>query len=61
MIFAGLILFLSGLTRSDFIICRLLRARPKILFGESGANVLLIISGLIIIILGVLSYLGYLW
>ena len=61
MTLAGLILFLCGLTKSEFIICRLLRARAKIFLGETGANVLLTISGLIIIILGILTYLGYLW
>ena len=60
MILAGLILFICGLTRSEFIICRLLRARPKILLGETGANVLLTISGLIVIILGILFYFGFL-
>ena len=60
MILAGLILFICGLTRSEFIICRLLRARPKILLGETGAYVLLTMSGLIVIILGILFYFGFL-
>ncbi|EMR75500.1 hypothetical protein MBGDF03_00636 [Thermoplasmatales archaeon SCGC AB-540-F20] len=61
IIVAGVLLLTCGLTKSNFIICRLLRHRSKILLGETGANVLHIISGLIIIILGVMSYLGYLW
>jgi len=60
MILAGLILLICGLTRSEFIICRLLRARPKILLGETGAYVLLTMSGLIVIILGILFYFGFL-
>ncbi len=61
MISAGFVLFICGLTSSDFIVCKLLRARSKILFGEKGANVLHLISGLIIMILGALATLGYIW
>jgi len=61
LIVAGMLLLTCGLTKSNFIICRLLRHRSKIIMVETGANVLHIISGLIIIILGVMSYLGYLW
>jgi len=61
MIAAGLVLFTCGLTRSDFIICRLFVYRSKILFGENGAHLLHLISGLIVIILGILATLGYLW
>ena len=61
MSIAGLILFICGLTKSDFILCKLLRHRSKVLFGERGANILHFVSGLIIIILGILVTLGYIW
>lgn len=59
MIATGLLLFTCGLTRSDFIMCRLIVYRSKILFGENGAHLLHLISDLIVIILGVLATLGY--
>jgi hypothetical protein len=61
LIAAGIILFIYGLSKGDFILCKLLRHRSKLLFGEDGANLLNLVSGLIIIILGILASLGYLW
>ena len=57
MIFAGLFMFISASTKSNFIIYRLLVARSKVLWGDK-VYLFHQISGAIIVILGMLFALG---
>ena len=58
MILAGLLLLIGGTLKSDFILYRLLVARSKILWGEK-VYIFHQISGVIIVVIGILMTLGY--
>jgi hypothetical protein len=60
MVAAGLFLLVCGTLRSEFIIYRLLVARSKMLWGEY-THRFHQVAGAIIIVLGVLWALGYIW
>ena len=53
-------MLISGLLKSDFIIYRLMVARSKILWGENVHRFYQIV-GVILIILGIIVSLGFLW
>ena len=57
---AGLFLLICGTTRSQFVVYRLLVARSGILCGE-GVHRFYQVSGLIVMILGVLWACGVIW
>ena len=57
---AGLFLLVCGLLRSEFIIYRLMVYRAKILWGEN-AHRFLQVSGAIIVVLGVLWAVGFIF
>jgi hypothetical protein len=61
MIAAGLFMVVGALTKSDFIVYRLLVHRSAVLFGEEGAYTFHFVSGSVIIILGSLAAVGYIW
>jgi len=54
----GLIMFIWGLRKSEFIIYRILVARSKILWGEN-VHTFYQVVGIMIIIFGILLVLGY--
>jgi len=56
-IIIGLFMLISSIMKSEFIIYKLLVARSKILWGENVHNFLMI-SGILIIIMGVLMTMG---
>ena len=59
---AGLFMFVCGTMKSEFIIYRLMVARSRILWGKGGAvHRFYQVSGLIIVILGVLWAVGIIW
>ena len=53
----GLFLFLSGITKSKFVVYRLLVARSKILWGE-GVNGFYQVAGVLVVAFGVLFAAG---
>jgi len=55
---AGLFMLLGGLSKSDFVIYRLMAARSKILWGEN-VHCFYQIVGVIVIVFGALVALGY--
>ncbi len=58
----GLFMLISGTLKSEFIIYRLMVARSRILWGQGDAvHRFYQVSGLIIVILGVLYALGVIW
>ena len=57
MILIGLFIFVSSLIKSEFIIYKLLVGRAKILWGEN-AHHFLSVSGILIIIFGILMLIG---
>jgi uncharacterized membrane protein len=62
MVAAGLFMLVCGTMKSEFIIYRLMVARSRILWGEGDAvHRFYQVSGLIIIVLGVLWALGIIW
>jgi len=56
----GLFMLVSGLTKSDFIVYRLMIARSKMLWGENVHQFYQVV-GAILIVLGVLATLGIMW
>jgi uncharacterized membrane protein len=60
MIAVGLFMLISGLSKSDFIIYRLMVARSKILWGENVHRFYQVV-GIIIIVVGILAGLGIIW
>ncbi|HHI00744.1 MAG TPA: hypothetical protein ENL40_04635 [Thermococcus litoralis] len=56
----GLFMLVSGLTKSDFIVYRLMIARSKMLWGENVHQFYQVV-GAILIVLGVLATLGVMW
>lgn len=56
-IIIGLFMLISSIMKSEFIIYKLLVARSKILWGKNAHNFLMI-SGLLIIIFGILMIIG---
>ena len=56
----GLFMLVSGLTKSDFIVYRLMIARSKMLRGENVHQFYQVV-GAILIVLGVLATLGVMW
>lgn len=58
----GLFMLISGTFRSEFIVYRLMVAPSRVIWGEGDAvHRLYQVSGLIIVILGVLYALGVIW
>jgi hypothetical protein len=58
----GLFMLISGTLKSEFIVYRLMVARSRIIWGEDDAvHRFYQVSGLIIVILGVLYALGVIW
>jgi len=60
MVAAGLFMFVCATLRSDFVIYRLMVYRAKILWGEY-AHRFLQVAGAIIVVLGVLWAVGFIW
>ncbi|MGD2249211.1 MAG: hypothetical protein PVF58_12465 [Candidatus Methanofastidiosia archaeon] len=58
MIAVGLFMFVSGLSKSNFIIYRLMVARSKILWGKNVHQFYQIV-GVIVIIFGILVAIGF--
>ncbi len=56
-IIIGLFMLISSIMKSEFIIYKLLVARAKILWGKNAHNFLMI-SGILIIIMGILMTIG---
>ena len=56
-IIIGLFMLISSIMKSEFIIYKLLVARAKILWGKNTHNFLMI-SGILIIIVGILMVIG---
>ncbi|RKX50010.1 MAG: hypothetical protein DRP38_01900 [Thermotogae bacterium] len=56
----GLFMLVSGLTKSGFIVYRLMIARSKMLWGENVHQFYQVV-GAILIVLGVLATLGVMW
>jgi hypothetical protein len=54
----GLIMFIWGIRKSEFIIYRILVARSKILWGENVHKFYQVV-GIMIIVFGILLVLGY--
>ena len=62
MAIIGVYMLVSGTTKSEFMIYRLLVARSRILWGEGDAvHRFYQLSGLIVMILGVLLATGLIW
>ena len=58
----GLFMLVCGTLKSEFIIYRLMVARSRVIWGPSDAvHGFYQVSGLIIIVLGVLFALGFIW
>lgn len=53
----GIFMLISGITKSNFIVYRLLVARSRVLWGDK-VHVFYQIAGLVVIIFGVLLALG---
>jgi len=60
MVAIGVLIVSCGASKSDFIICRLLVSRAKLLWGEH-VHRFFRVSGAIVILVGVLLALGYIW
>ena len=56
----GLFMLICGLLKSNFVIYRLMVARSKILWGENVHRFYQVV-GAILIIIGILVSLGFLW
>ena len=62
MVAAGLFMLVSGTIKSEFIVYRLMVARSRGLWGQGNAvNRFYQVSGLMIVILGVLWATGFIW
>ena len=58
----GLFMLVCGTLKSEFIICRLMVYRSRILWGQGDAvHRFYQVSGLVVIILGALWALGVIW
>ena len=57
---AGLFMLVCGIAKSEFIIYRLMVARSRILWGDA-VHRFHQVSGLIVMVLGVLWALGVIW
>ena len=60
MAVVGLFMLVSGITRSNFIVYRLLVARSKMFWGENVHRFYQAV-GTVLIVLGVLAALGVIW
>ncbi|MCA9049056.1 MAG: hypothetical protein KDA89_10040 [Planctomycetaceae bacterium] len=60
MAIVGLFMLVCGTVKSDFVVYRLLVARSRILWGDS-VHRFHQVSGIIIVVLGVLWALGVIW
>ncbi|MEA1959351.1 MAG: hypothetical protein U9N44_06825 [Chloroflexota bacterium] len=60
MMAAGLFMLVCGLLKSEFIIYRLMAARARILWGKH-VHLFMQVSGALIIVVGLLWALGYIW
>ncbi|AJC72719.1 MAG: hypothetical protein J7K48_08515 [Thermococcus sp.] len=60
MAVVGLFMLVSGITRSNFIVYRLLVARSKMFWGENVHRFYQAV-GTVLIVLGVLAALGVVW
>jgi len=60
MAVAGLFMLVCGTAKSEFIIYRLIVARSRILWGDA-VHRFYQVSGLIVMVLGVLWALGVIW
>jgi len=60
MVAIGLFMLISGLLKSNFVIYRLLVSRSKILWGKNVHRFYRVV-GAIVIIIGILVSLGFLW
>ena len=62
MVAAGLFMLVSGTIKSEFIVYRLMVARSRGLWGQGNAvHRFYQVSGLMIVILGVLWATGFIW
>ena len=62
MVAAGLFMLVSGTIKSEFIVYRLMVARSRGLWGQGNVvHRFYQVSGLIIVILGVLWATGFIW
>ena len=62
MVAAGLFMLVSGPIKSEFIVSRLMVARSRGLWGQGNAvHRFYQVSGLMIVILGVLWATGFIW
>lgn len=58
----GLLMLVAGTAKSEFILCRLMVARSRLLWGEGDAvHRFYQVSGLIVLSLGVLWATGLIW
>jgi len=58
MVVIGLVVFIWGFRKSEFVIYRLLAARSKILWGEN-VHKFYQVAGILVILAGILIALGY--
>ncbi|MEP3478502.1 MAG: hypothetical protein ABJZ55_04585 [Fuerstiella sp.] len=58
MILSGLLMFVGGLTKSEFIVYRLFVSRAKSAWGDH-VHSFFIVSGLAVMVFGLLFALGY--
>jgi len=56
----GIFMLVSGITRSNFIVYRLLVARSKMFWGENVHRFYQVV-GVVITLLGILAALGVIW
>ena len=62
MVAAGLFMLVSGTIKSEFIVYRLMVARSRGLWGQGNVvHRFYQVSGLMIVILGVLWAIGFIW
>ncbi|WP_413431634.1 hypothetical protein [Crateriforma spongiae] len=53
----GLLMFLGGLTKSEFVVYRVLAARTRLVWGDN-VHVFYVAAGLIVAVFGVLVTMG---
>jgi hypothetical protein len=54
----GLLMFLGGLTKSEFVVYRVLAARTRLVWGDN-VHVFYVAAGLIVAVFGVLVAMGF--
>lgn len=59
MVAIGMLMFLGGLTKSEFVVYRLLAARTRLLWGDN-VHTFYMAAGLIVAVFGILVALGVL-